>query len=238
MKKYCVYCGKENNVKAKKCFSCGKKLNAKDHLVKEYVIKHIIDDESGKAFDKLGDLVKAFVKKYLYGMCFTVSVVVTTTSLAVHAMVETNQDSLYQTVTSSPSIASLSGYVAAFSSYPENSDGTYDNFVAFKEDGTFLRQRYSATEDYKVYQSYGTYKVEDNVDDGHNLAEKTIRFSVSNGRLTDDSLDIIDEQHLYYDPYNIAEVYDLVFIEDPRDWYRIDISKINIREADNIFGLE
>lgn len=107
--KYCVYCGCKNHKKDKKCFSCGKDLNAKDHLVKEYLIDHLIDDGSGKVLDTIGDFVKAFVKKYLYGIFLTVSVVTTTTSLIVHQMHK--DQTTYQEVLSTPSFSNA--YVGA-----------------------------------------------------------------------------------------------------------------------------
>lgn len=100
--KYCVYCGCKNNKKDKNAF-LGKYLNTKDNLVKEYLIDHLIDDGSGKVLDTIGNFVKAFVKKYLYGIFLMVLVVMTTTSLVVHQMHK--DQTTYQEVLSTPSFS-------------------------------------------------------------------------------------------------------------------------------------
>lgn len=38
-KKYCVFCGAENDADADVCCSCGKSMHEKDHLLKEYLYK-------------------------------------------------------------------------------------------------------------------------------------------------------------------------------------------------------
>ncbi len=101
--KYCVYCGKENREEEKKCISCGKVLDAKDHLLKEYIKAHLLEEGSGKVLDTFKDVAQAFVKKYLYGIVLSLSIVATSTSLLFHQTSE--ETSGYQTVSSAPSVS-------------------------------------------------------------------------------------------------------------------------------------
>lgn len=72
---YCYYCGTKNDIKDKKCISCNKKLNDKDHEFRNYVLGKSLDEAYDQIEETIFDFIKAFLKKYLYGIAISISVV-------------------------------------------------------------------------------------------------------------------------------------------------------------------
>ncbi len=69
-KVYCIYCGKENKKENKKCDFCKKNLKEKDHELRDYMMDKVKQDMEGKSFNFL----KAWIKKYFYGVMVSLSV--------------------------------------------------------------------------------------------------------------------------------------------------------------------
>ena len=72
---YCVYCGTKNNKEDKKCTKCNKKLNPKNHLLKEYLVDHIKDDIKCNIEDSIFELIKDWLISHLFGV-FTVAALI------------------------------------------------------------------------------------------------------------------------------------------------------------------
>ena len=63
---YCIYCGTENNKKDNKCYNCNKHLDPKEHPFLDYLKDHIKDDLTGKAQDKLIDIIIKYIESKGY----------------------------------------------------------------------------------------------------------------------------------------------------------------------------
>ncbi len=73
---YCIYCGKENNIKDKKCKSCKKNLKAHDFELLKFIGKEVKDDSKGKFIDYIFEFIKTLFTKHVYGVVLSLSVVV------------------------------------------------------------------------------------------------------------------------------------------------------------------
>lgn len=77
---YCVECGAKNAPDIEKCTKCHKNPDPKDHAWKDYWKEKF----EGKIEDNAFNLIKEFIKKHLYGVLMTCSVVFTGVSLALN----------------------------------------------------------------------------------------------------------------------------------------------------------
>ena len=74
-KKYCIYCGSENDSTSKTCCHCDKELNPTENLLKEYLLNRTKDKLKGNIEDNLYNTIKNFLLSHLYGSLITVSIV-------------------------------------------------------------------------------------------------------------------------------------------------------------------
>lgn len=72
---YCIYCGLEHEAAETICKACGKPLDPKEELLKDYLISKTKDELKGKTADKLYEIIKNFILSHLYGTIVAVSVV-------------------------------------------------------------------------------------------------------------------------------------------------------------------
>ena len=75
---YCIFCGEKNFRQSKTCCKCGKSLNEKDHLWKEYLFNHTKDDLKDKLTNSFLSTLKNYIESHLYGTFITLSVVMGT----------------------------------------------------------------------------------------------------------------------------------------------------------------
>lgn len=86
---YCVHCGKKNEIsKDKECMLCKKNLYEKNHELKDYLYEKVKDEISGNIEENILGFITALIKKYLYGIIVTASVVFAVTSVTVNAIKE------------------------------------------------------------------------------------------------------------------------------------------------------
>ena len=79
---YCIECGTKNEASDEKCTKCHKKLYPKDHALKDYVWGKFtggVQDEFFKAFIR-------FLKKHLYGILMSCSVIFTGVAIVANAI--------------------------------------------------------------------------------------------------------------------------------------------------------
>lgn len=125
---YCAHCGEKNLVKDEKCTKCGKKLDAKNHLLFDYLYDHIKSKLKGKVKDNIFSLIKNYIISHLYGTSLLIAIifsgVVTINSLQYRAHVTniTNKTEMISNNVSSDEVL-LSIY-------------TYDDYYAGFEAGT------------------------------------------------------------------------------------------------------
>lgn len=74
-KKYCIFCGAENDADADVCCWCGKSMHEKDHLLKEYLYKKTKGRLKGKLEDSFLSVLKNWIFSHLYGLVVTVSLI-------------------------------------------------------------------------------------------------------------------------------------------------------------------
>lgn len=72
---YCIHCGAENKPQDETCCKCGKKLNEKENLFRDFLMDHVKDEVKGKLGDGLFDAVKGWLMSHLYGCLVTISLV-------------------------------------------------------------------------------------------------------------------------------------------------------------------
>lgn len=72
---YCPECGSENALDAVLCQKCGKEINGKEHLFRDFLISHIKEDLKENLSGKLFDVVKNWLLSHLYASVVTVTVV-------------------------------------------------------------------------------------------------------------------------------------------------------------------
>ena len=68
---YCVFCGAKNSNTDKKCKKCKKKLNPKNHLLKDFLKDHIKDDVKENFEDDILGLIAEWIKAHLFGIFAT-----------------------------------------------------------------------------------------------------------------------------------------------------------------------
>lgn len=74
-KRYCIFCGAENDADADVCCACGKTMHPKDHLLKDYLYRKTKDSLKGKAEDSFLSVLKNWILSHLYGLVVTVSLI-------------------------------------------------------------------------------------------------------------------------------------------------------------------
>ncbi len=74
-KKYCIYCGSENDIENQTCSKCNEDLNPKENLFVEFLISKTKDKFKGSIQDSVYDAIMNFLYSHLYGALITVSVV-------------------------------------------------------------------------------------------------------------------------------------------------------------------
>lgn len=74
MKCYCNNCGKEQENKKGKCTYCSENKKTKNKLFIDYLLDQTESDIKGKITDKVVDKLKYFIKKYLYAIILSITV--------------------------------------------------------------------------------------------------------------------------------------------------------------------
>ena len=103
---YCVECGTKNKIESEKCTKCHRKLNPSDHAFKDYVWNKF----TGGAQDEFLKLLIRFLKKHLYGVLMSCSVIFT--GLAVITNVSNSKEQV-EIVTTRPIIKYVGEGLAA-----------------------------------------------------------------------------------------------------------------------------
>ena len=78
---YCIYCGEKNSFKNKRCKHCNKKLHEHKHEFYEYLKEKIKTKVTDNIQGSILDFIKFLIKKYLYGIILTASVVFTVSGI-------------------------------------------------------------------------------------------------------------------------------------------------------------
>ncbi len=71
---YCYQCGTKNDAQNVKCTKCKTRLEEEEHELRDYIFDKIKGKTKGKVKDKLTDTFKSFVKRHLYGIIVTISI--------------------------------------------------------------------------------------------------------------------------------------------------------------------
>ena len=74
-KKYCIHCGKENEIDSTVCCQCNEEFNQKENLLIEYLISKAKDEFKGTITDNIFEAIKKYLLSHLYGALVTVSIV-------------------------------------------------------------------------------------------------------------------------------------------------------------------
>lgn len=82
---FCVWCGCENPADGKTCSKCGKKLEAKENLLVDFLVAHTKDKLKGDVEDGIFNALKNYLLSHLYSTIITVALVVTATAAVVAA---------------------------------------------------------------------------------------------------------------------------------------------------------
>ena len=72
---YCIYCKSENDKKSKTCRVCNRKLKPIDELYLNYLKDNAKDKVSGDILDNVTDFITSFIKKHLYGIIMSITIV-------------------------------------------------------------------------------------------------------------------------------------------------------------------
>lgn len=70
---YCNHCGNKNPIELKKCQYCNKESKDKSILFIDYLLDETKDEIEGRAKDKFFEKIEYLIKKYLYGIVFSVT---------------------------------------------------------------------------------------------------------------------------------------------------------------------
>lgn len=99
MKKYCYcnHCGTKNKINVKKCSKCNQKLKIKNHPLTDYLLDQTKDDVKSTILDTVFDKVKYLIRKYLYGIVMTITII---GGVAANVVVRTKEE----VVTEKPNI--------------------------------------------------------------------------------------------------------------------------------------
>lgn len=73
--KYCIFCGEQNKSNDSICSKCGKDLNPKENLFKEYLIRKSKEQFISNSECSLFDAIEGYIKSHLYGTLITIMVV-------------------------------------------------------------------------------------------------------------------------------------------------------------------
>lgn len=79
-KKYCVFCGTENNIAETACTNCHKELHPKENLLIDFLIEHTKDELKGHTEDSLYEVLMNYLKSHLFGVIFSISLITTITA--------------------------------------------------------------------------------------------------------------------------------------------------------------
>lgn len=127
---YCTNCGKKENSENRKCSNCNQLLYDKDHEIKEYIYDKIKGDIKGKTIEKTSDFIKAFVKKYCYGIVLGISVVFTGAAI----VTSNNHNVKYQNQPEKPNVDSQYSYRYLLGCWDTNNRRTRYMFLSNREE--------------------------------------------------------------------------------------------------------
>lgn len=125
---YCLHCGKENNIENKVCSFCNKKLTEKDHEFRDYLKDKLKDEVTGTIEDNFFNYLSAFLKKYLYGILVTISIVTSATTIFL------TKDKTTETIVAKKPLFEAVSKVAWLDGCWENQEGGQLKLVAFNKD--------------------------------------------------------------------------------------------------------
>lgn len=87
MKCYCIHCGCENDIHNKRCSKCRKKINESDRVLIDY----LFGEAKGEIKDNIFSSIKNFLKKNLYGVLLSITVV---GSITANVIVRSNDNTV------------------------------------------------------------------------------------------------------------------------------------------------
>ena len=82
---YCVWCGSENPADGQKCHKCGKKLDGKENLLRDFLVEHTKDKLKGDIDGTIYDALKNYLLSHLYSVIIAVAFAVTAVAAVVTA---------------------------------------------------------------------------------------------------------------------------------------------------------
>lgn len=82
---YCVWCGSENPSDGQKCQKCGKKLDVKETLLKDFLVEHTKDKLKGDLDGTIYDALKNYLLSHLYSVIIAVAFAATAVAAVVTA---------------------------------------------------------------------------------------------------------------------------------------------------------
>ena len=82
---YCVWCGSENPSDGQKCCKCGKKLDGKENLLRDFLVEHTKDKLKGDIDGTIYDALKNYLLSHLYSVIIAVAFAVTAVAAVVTA---------------------------------------------------------------------------------------------------------------------------------------------------------
>lgn len=101
-KKYCVFCGTENEDNVLNCKKCHKKLDPEEHPFLDYMKSKIKNKFQGEVEDNVKSILIHFIKSHLYGFIMTCSILITSTCVVVNT-VKSNHEEI-EMVTEKPTV--------------------------------------------------------------------------------------------------------------------------------------
>lgn len=93
MKCYCNHCGKEQGKKRGKCTYCSENKKIKNKLFIDYLLDQTESDIKDKLIDNFVDKVKYFIKKYLYAIILSITVL---SSIVINVIVRNDMEIVHE----------------------------------------------------------------------------------------------------------------------------------------------
>lgn len=147
---YCVWCGTENPTDQKLCSNCGKKLEAKENLLVDFLVEHTKDKLKGDVEDGLFQALKNYLLSHLYSVIITVALVAT----AVTAVALPDPTAHIEQVSTAPEIREYVQETASVEALETQQVTEPGMYVLTQEDKTAISDCLQAFTDCMEYTRY------------------------------------------------------------------------------------